>query len=461
MLNLFQHLYKQTLKQVQGDELPKHFYIYHMAYQFKNWAGNVRGEAENYFQPSSEIEIIDIVKKAVAENKKIKMVGAAHSWSALALPTHYLVNLDNYNTILNIDKEKKQVTVQAGIRLKDLHEKLRENGLSQTNLGSISEQSLAGAISTGTHGTGIKFGNISTQVIGMKLILADGSVLHISENENAELLPGVRINLGVLGIVSEITLQCVDVFNLREESTAMKFEKLLPKIPELLATTDHLKLWWFPHAPMVGVYRYFRTNEDLKPHSAFQKFMDNSFMIVVLFVVLLRLGDWFPKWVPSINLLINYIHFKKVSRIEKSWEVFNVPMPPLHYETEYAIPVELVAEALKELREMIARKKFYINFVVEVRFVKADDTWLSPAYQRDVCHIGAYQYGNRYWKDYMTSFEELMQKFGGRPHWGKEFTPDTEKISASFPEFEKFRKLKNKLDPTGVFNNSLTQRLFG
>ena len=432
-----------------------------MAYKFKNWAGNVTGEAENYFQPSSENEIIDIVKKAVEENKKIKMVGAAHSWSALALPTHYLINLDNYDKVINIDKEKKQVTVKAGIRLKDLHEKLRESELSQTNLGSISEQSLAGAISTGTHGTGIKFGNLSTQVIGMKLILADGSVLNISENENAELLPAVRINLGVLGIVSEITLQCVDVFNLRDESTAMKFEKLLLKIPELIETTDHLKLWWFPHAPMVGVYRYFRTNEVLKPRSSFKKYMDDSFLINVLFVVLLRLGDRFPKWVPAINKLINYIHFKKVFRIEKSWEVFNVPMPPLHYETEYAIPVEHTAEALKQLKEMIERKKIYINFVVEIRFVKADDTWLSPAYKRDVCHIGAYQYGNRYWKEYMTSFEELMQEFGGRPHWGKEFTTDKEKISKSFPEFGKFRQLKNKLDPNGVFNNILTQNLFG
>lgn len=432
-----------------------------MAHKFKNWAGNVTGTAENYFQPSSENEIIKIVNDAVAQNKKIKLVGAAHSWSALALPTHYLINLDNYSKVINIDKEKKQVTVQAGIRLKNLNVILRENGLSLANLGSISEQSIAGATATGTHGTGIKFGNISTQIIGMKLILADGSVLTISENENAELLPAVRINLGVLGIVSELTIQCVDVFNLRDESYALPFEETLEKIPELTRSTDHLKLWWFPHAPLVGIYRYFRTNEELKPRSAFQKFMDESFLVNVFFVFMLRLGDLIPQLVPGINKLINKIHFKKVSRIEKTWEVFNVPMPPIHFETEYAIPFEKASEALKKLKEMIERKKLYINFVVEVRFVKADDTWLSPAYKRDACYIGAYQYGNRYWKKYMFGFEELMYSYGGRPHWPKEFTPDSEKISKSIPQFERFKELKNKLDPKGVFNNALTQRLFG
>ncbi len=432
-----------------------------MAYKFKNWAGNITGTAENYFQPSGETEIIQIVKDAVAKDKKIKLVGAAHSWSALALPSHYLINLDYYSKILKIDKEKKQVTVQAGIRLKNLNVILRDNGLSLANLGSVSEQSIAGATATGTHGTGIKFGNISTQIIGMKLILADGAVLIINENENADLLPAVRINLGVLGIVSELTIQCVDVFNLRDESYALPFEETLEKIPELIQTTDHLKLWWFPHAPLVGIYRYFRTQEELKPRPTFQKFMDDSFLVNVFFVFMLRLGDWLPKLVPSINKLINKIHFKKVSRIEKTWEVFNVPMPPIHFETEYAIPVEHASEALQKLKEMIERKKLYINFVVEVRFVKADDTWLSPAYKQNACYIGAYQYGKRYWKEYMTGFEELMNSYGGRPHWPKEFTPDAEKISKSFPEFQKFKELKNKLDPKGVFNNALTQRLFG
>lgn len=431
-----------------------------MAHHFKNWAGNVKGDYENYFQPTSENEIIQLVKKAASGNKKIKLVGAAHSWSALALPTHYLINLDKYKQVLNIDKKQKQITVQAGIRLKELNVILYENGLSLANLGSVSEQSVAGAISTGTHGTGITYGNLSTQMIGLKLILADGSVLTVNEKENAELLPALRINLGVLGIVSELTIQCVDVFHLRDESYALPFEQALEKLPELIETTEHLKLWWFPHAPLVGVYRYFKTKDDLKPRSGFQKFMNDSFLVNIFFVILLRLGDWFPEIVPTLNKLINKIHFKEVFRIEKSWEVFNVPMPPLHYETEYAIPVENAAEALEKLKEMIEQRNLYINFVVEVRFVKADDTWLSPAYKRDSCYIGAYQYGDRYWKAYMTGFEELMQKFGGRPHWPKEFTADKEKISTSFPEFDRFIELKNKLDPEGLFNNALTERLF-
>lgn len=431
-----------------------------MAYRFKNWAGNVRGTAEKYFQPASENEIIEIIKQAAENGKKVKVAGAKHSWSALALPTHYFVNLDKYNKVLKIDKDNKQVCVQAGIRLKELNVILRENGLSLANLGSVSEQSIAGATATGTHGTGIEFGIISTQIIAMKIILADGSVLNVNKNENAELLPALRVNLGVLGIVSEITLQCVELFNLRDESTAMKFDEAIKKIPELIASTDHLKLWWFPHAPMAGVYRYFRTNEDLKPRSAFQKFMDDSFMVKIFFVFLLRLGVLIPFAIPAINKLINFIHFKNVSRIEKSWEVFNVPMPPVHFEIEYAIPVEYAAQALLQLKKMIEEKNLRINFIVEVRFVKADDSWLSPAYGRDSCYIGAYQHGNRYWKTYRNEFEELMHSFGGRPHWAKEFTPDRKKIRASFPCFAKFAELKSLLDPAGMFDNKLTNEIF-
>lgn len=427
---------------------------------FSNWAGNVKFTPEGIYYPNTEQEIVGIVNKASKEGKKVRLMGATHSWSALIETTDFLVSLDNYNNILDVNKEKKQVTVQAGIRLKDLNPLLWQQGLSLSNLGTISEQSVAGATATGTHGSGIRYGNIATQIVGVSLVCANGEVKQINENENAHLLPAVKISLGALGILSTITLQCEDAFYLKEESYPVSFEEALDTFEEQLYSVEHFKMWWFPHAPKIQMYRWYRTKEPLLPRNSVMKFLEDKFLSTHFFGFLLNLGSAAPSIIPAINKFINLVHFKKLNRVEASYDVFNIPVPPKHRECEYAIPVEHTKEALLEYRKMLDEKGFKVNFVMEVRFVAKDDIWLSTSYERDVCYLAAYQHNMDRWDEYLACFEELMSKYGGRPHWGKEFKIAPEMLKERYPKWADFEKVMTELDPNGMFQNVMTRHLF-
>ncbi|HXH20241.1 MAG TPA: D-arabinono-1,4-lactone oxidase [Chitinophagales bacterium] len=428
---------------------------------FRNWAANERCFPLKYFQPQTEQEIVSIVKEAAFQKKKIRVVGAGHSWSSLACTDGYMVNLDNYCRIIYINKEKRQIRVQAGIRLKRLNKVLDENGLALVNLGSISEQSLAGVTATGTHGTGIRFQILSTAIIGMRVVNADGEIIEIKEDN--PLLDAYRLSLGVLGIITEITLQCTEAFSLREDSVPMLFETALEKLPQLLQENDHLKFWWFPHVRHLMVYRYNRaerrTGEEERERNIMLKWTEDVLLSRYFFAFLLRAGNVFPSWIPFINNFIGKIQLKKIKRVGKSNKIFNVPMPPKHRESEYAIPVERTAEALHALRGAIEKHRLKINFVVEVRFVKGDPIWLSPAYGRDSCYIGGYLYGDKRWASYLALFEKLMVQFDGKPHWGKEFTPALHDFEKMYERLGDFRKLKNEADSANLFGNELTGKI--
>ncbi len=430
--------------------------VSNLDYHFRNWAGNEHCHPQKYFQPKTLSDIAAIVKEAALAGKKIRVVGAGHSWSAVACTDDYMINLDRCDKVISIDKDKKQIRVQAGIRLKQLNKILEENGLALVNLGSVSEQSIAGATATGTHGTGIGFQILSSAIIAVRVINANGEDIEITDGSR---LNAYRVNLGMLGIISEVTLQCTDTFNLKEDSCPMLFEKALDRLPELLRDNDHVKFWWFPHVEHLMTYRYQRTQEPAQQQSGFLKFVEGVLIARYFFTFLLRIGAAFPSWIPSINRFIKTLHLKKIKRVGKSYEVFNVPMPPKHRESEYSVPVEKAVAALRELRDEIERNNLKVNFVTEIRFVKADDFWLSPAYGRDSCYIGGYLYGDNRWQAYFSLFERIMKKHEGRPHWGKEFTPELHNFGKMYPKFSDFMKLTREADPDRRFANRLTEKI--
>jgi len=423
---------------------------------FRNWAKNHECHPEEFLRPQTEGEIVDIVKRANVEGKSIRMVGSGHSWSSIACSDKYLVNLDLYNEIVEIDKEKKQVTVQGGIRLKELNELLEQNDLALTNLGSISEQSVAGAVSTGTHGTGIEHGILSTQIVRLSLITASGMVLRLSADGDSELWNAALVSLGCLGIISTVTIQCSTRFKLEEKAYPVIFEEAVEQIAELLKSNEHIKLWWFPHVKQLQVYCFNKTDLPSKNAGGFLRWLDEKLLAKYVFNLLLQLGIMWPKLVPFINRFIKVLKFKKEYRIDKSYRVFNTPMPPIHRESEYAIPIEHTAVAMKEIKQMISDRGIYVNFLLEARFVKGDNCLLSPAYDRDTCYLGAYRAGEKGWDEYMSGFEEIMHKYGGRPHWGKEFSIVKADLEKLYPKFEKFQEIRNKLDPNNIFVNVTT-----
>ncbi|MES2622203.1 MAG: D-arabinono-1,4-lactone oxidase [Bacteroidota bacterium] len=424
-------------------------------HRFTNWAKNESCVASGYFQPGNENDLIDIIKKS----KKVRVVGTGHSWSSICLNEDALINLDHYNKVLHLDKDKLQLKVQAGVKLNQLNEYLDKQRLALSNLGSICQQSLAGAVSTGTHGSGINYQILGSQVEEFSLIKADGEKITLHWKHDKDLFNRCLINLGCIGVVSEITLNIVPAFNLHDQTFVMKFDEALDKLDEMIHATDHFKMWWFPHSEHVVVYRYQRTQQPVNDSKFRQWFMD-EFVSVNMYRLLLKIGNMKRDWRKRINPVLVEKFIRPLDRIEKSYEVFNVPEPPLHRETEWAFDISLAKDLLQEYKAMINASQHRVNFIQEIRFTKADEYALSPCYGRSTIWLGAYNADNFGWKELLSDFEAMAKKYNGRPHWGKEFAIDKRYLKSVYPELEKFNSLRQQFDPKEKFSNNFISQIF-
>ncbi len=425
-------------------------------YRFLNWARNESCVAKNYFQPETEEEIIQIV----TTHPKIRVVGTGHSWNKICLTEDVLVNFDNYNKVLHLNKQALQVKVQAGIKLWQLNEYLDKQGLALKNLGSIAKQSVAGAISTGTHGTGINYQILGSQIEEFSLIKADGEKIIINREHDKDLYQMAIVNLGCLGIISEVTLNIVPAFNLHDETYTAKFEDVINNLDNLVNTTDHFKLWWFPHTDEVVVYKYTRTQAPVNDSRLRQWFMD-ELISVNAYRLLLKIGGINRNWRKNINRQLVQNFIKPLNRIEKSYKVFNVPEPPLHRETEWAFDITQAKSLLREYNNMINASAHRINFIQEIRFTKADDFALSPCYQRDTLWLGVYNADNFGWNELLADFEVMAQRYNGKPHWGKEFkSVNKEFFQRAYPLLANFNLLRQNFDPGNKFANDFILKIF-
>lgn len=425
-------------------------------YLFRNWAGNQQCVTRNYYQPTAEDEIITIVK----QHAKLRMVGTGHSWSGVCLCDEALVNLDNYNKVINLDRDNLLLTVQAGIKLWQLNEYLDKQGLALANLGSIARQSIAGAVSTGTHGSGINFQIIGSQLVQFSLIKADGSKVTLHREHDKTAFNLAVVNLGALGIITEVTIQVVPAFRLHDQTVVLPFDEVVDQLEEFINNTDHFKLWWFPHTEQVVVYRYRRTQEQVNDSRFRQWFMD-EFLSVYMYRLLVKIGTLNREWRRPINRMLVGRFIQPLNRIEKSYKVFNVPEPPFHREVEWSFDLKQAKELLHAYKRMVNGGKHRMNFIQEIRFTKADDFALSPCYQRNAIWLGAYNMDNYGWTELMTDFEALARQFNGRPHWGKESNFDKNYLRTQYPQFEAFNTLRKQWDPQGKFENEFITKIFG
>lgn len=426
------------------------------SYTFVNWAKNVQSNVAHFFQPETEAEIIEIVQKY----PKIRLVGTGHSWSSICATNDALINLDLYNKILKIDKERKLVTVQAGIKLWQLNELLDKEGLALINLGSIDQQSIAGAISTGTHGSGIQFQILGSQMYEFSLIKADGSKLIINKEKDTALFNACVVSLGCLGVVSEITLQVTDAFTLHDFTTTLPFDDVIENLDDYLNSNDHFKLWWLPPCNDIVVFRYQRTNE--KPNdSKLRVFLKDYVLSVVIYRFLVFVAKLFPFLAKSLNTMLTWNMKGPLDRIEKSYKVYIVPEPPLHRETEWTFDLSKAKEVLRAYKKFISDNKYNLNFIQEIRFTKADDFWLSACYKRDALWLGLYNYAHEKWDKVLPEYEAFAKQFNGRPHWGKEFTIDKDYLHQQYEKINDFKKLKEEMDPTKKFENKFIEKILG
>ncbi|MGG1440891.1 D-arabinono-1,4-lactone oxidase [Brevibacillus laterosporus] len=426
---------------------------------WKNWAGLVTSTPQQVVYPSSLEEVVQVVKEASQQGKTIRVVGSGHSFTALVETDQILLSLDDLQGVITIHDEEQTATVWAGTKLKLLGESLYERGYSQENLGDINAQSIGGAISTGTHGTGIQFGSVSTQVVGLTVVTAQGDILECSETYHPELFRALQVSLGLLGIIVKVRLRVLLAYNIHYKSKRMNLNDCLNNLTTFTDSHRHFEFYWFVHTNVVQAKFMQITQEPASKNSVWNQFkkigIENGLF-------------WFLsegcRLFPHLCVPISKLSAKAVPDIEEvgaSHKLFATPRWVRFSEMEYSVPADKMKEVMEEIRECLQEHRFAVHFPIECRYVKGDDIWLSPAYKRDSAYIAVHMYKGMPYKAYFQAMERIFLKYDGRPHWGKLHELTSADLQERFPMWNQFKAIQKQMDPNGLFFNPYLSRLFG
>ncbi|WP_433389308.1 D-arabinono-1,4-lactone oxidase [Micromonospora sp. KLBMP9576] len=427
---------------------------------WSNWAGNQRATATAILRPTSLTDVAEAVRAAASTGDRIRAVGSGHSFTAVAVTDGQRMELDRLDTGVRVDVDRRLVTVPAGTTLRALNDLLATHGLALPNLGDIDAQTIAGAISTGTHGTGAAYGCLSTFVEALTLVTGTGEVLRCSADEHPDVFTAARVSLGALGVLVEVTLRCVDAFVLRAHERPAPLEAVLDDLPALVAGHDHAEFYWFPYTDRVQVKTNDRVPADDRPLPRWRGWLDDEFLSNTVFAGACRLGRAVPALAPGISA-VSARALTERRYTGRSDQVFCTPRRVRFVEMEYALPRDALREALDALRRIVDGLPFKVLFPVEVRFTAADDIWLSHGYGRESAYVAIHQYVGMPYEPYFRAFEQVAAGLGGRPHWGKLHWRDAASLAAAYPRFADFQALRARLDPHHIFTTPHLTRILG
>ena len=408
-----------------------------------NWSRTQRCEPAVIERPGSRAELAHVLERAVGP---VRVAGAGHSFTPAVLTSGTLISLERMGRLLDADGEL--VKVEAGMPLHRLSRELHFRGLALPNLGDIDVQSVAGAVATGTHGTGARLPNLSAQVERMELVLGNGSEIEVTDGD---LLRAARIGLGALGVVASVTLRCVPAFRLHGVDQPEPLEDVLASLDERADAVDHFEFWTFPHSPLALTRTNTRTEAPRKAPGRTRQWVDDVLVDNHVFGLFNRAARRFPRAIPVINRTMSRAASRR-ERVDWSFRIFASERLVRFFEMEYAIPRERAAEAVRGAREILER--YPVSFPIELRFVAGDDTLLSPAYGRDSAYVAVHLFEGMAWEEPFREVEALMSSFGGRPHWGKWSFLGAEELAPRYPEWDAFLALRDELDPGRRFENA-------
>ena len=409
-------------------------------------------------RPSSTEEVAAIVRRSHDAGQRVKTIGAGHSFTPAAMTNGTMLSLEGMAAVTRADVAAGQVTVQAGVTLRALGDELAEIGLAMPNLGDINVQSVAGAINTATHGTGRELGNIATTIVGMEIVDGRGDVVRCDTTQHPDVLHAARVGVGALGVVTEVTIQCVPAFNLHAHETVEPLDDLLDGFDEFTRSADHAEFFWMPGARRCQVKRNRRTDEPVRPPSRLEYVRDKYVAENLAFDLVCRTGRRFPALAPKIAKLVAGAAGER-DVIDRSDKVFASPRHVKFVEMEYGIPVEAVPEALRRVRDLTTTLSFPTLFPIEVRVSAADDIPLSTGTGRTNGWIAVHQYQGTPHDAYFQGVERIMNDYDGRPHWGKMHYQSADTLRDRYPEWAAFHDVRAKLDPTGTFRNDYLDRV--
>jgi L-gulono-1,4-lactone dehydrogenase len=428
--------------------------------EWRNWTGDQRCVPTRIERPRDRGDLIETVKRAGEAGLTVRAVGSGHSFSDAACTGGVLIEMGGLSRVLEVQRDAGLVKVEAGIGLRELSELIWGHGMALENLGDIDKQTISGAVATGTHGTGSRFRNLSSQIVAMELVLSDGTLLEVSSSSEPELLPAVRIGLGALGVIATVTLRTVPAFSIRRTDSPLPLSEALDRLQDLADGSDHFEFYVFPHTEVALLRQSERTDESPDPRHPAVEFGQEVVLENWVMGGIARAGRRLPSQIPRLSRFVSSQLAKNV-KLDRSYRVFASRRMVRFTEMEYAIPRRHAAEAIPRVLEAGERADPAVGFPIEVRFVAGDDSMLSPAHDRDTCYIAVHQYQGMAWEGYFRSVETIMDSYGGRPHWGKRHFQTAATLAERYPRWEDFVAARARLDPEGTFRNQYLDRVLG
>ena len=425
---------------------------------WENWSGTERCAPTRVLVPRSAAELAAELGRITERAGRAKAVGAGHSFTSIAATDDVQVRLDQLASVTNVDG--KRVTVGAGITIAALNRELSARGLALPNLGDIAYQTVAGATATATHGTGVGKQGIASQIAGFELATASGEVLDCTPDTDAEAFHCGRVSLGALGIVTSVTLDCVEAFRLHAVEHPMRLDEIEARLDELIAENDHFEFFYVPHTSSALTKRNNVTEEPVGGRGRVREIATGYLLENAAFGAVCRIGRRWPETVPRLAKVV--AGGSRSEYVRDSGDVFASPRLVRFVEMEYSLPIDAAISALSEIRQAIDKQGLRVSFPIEVRFLGPDDIPLSTATgDGPRAYIAVHMYKGVPYEQYFSACERVFRAHGGRPHWGKRHTQTAETLAGLYPEWDRFRAVRSRLDPAGTFRNDYLDRVLG
>ena len=428
---------------------------------WSNWSRLVQSVPKAIVQPESEAEVSAAVRDS---DGPVRVTGSGHSFTALCQTDGTLLSLDRMQGLVGVDRQANNATVKAGTKIHALGRPLHDAGFGLKNQGDIDRQSLAGAVGTGTHGTGPTLGSLSSEVAAFRLVSADGQVLDCSEKSNTEIWQAGRVSFGTLGVMSDITMRVKPAYKLRERNWLFGTEECWRDMSRLRDATRHFEFFWFPLADQVVAKSLEETDDDVAPPLSVEQMASRGERVTSdqrLFEFGCQLAKYLPDMSGPLQRLFTRAAMGAATRARWSHEIFPSPRTTRFNEMEYAVPAVNGVDCIREVAEVIRERQIAGVFPIEFRFVKGDDIWLSPFYRRDAVTISVHQYYSQRHEPLFDAVESVFHRYGGRPHWGKLHARRSADLEKLYPQWEAFQALRLRLDPKGKFLNPYLRSILG
>ena len=425
-----------------------------------NWAGNQTCSPRELLKPAGRAELSEQVAAATEAGRRVAVAGSGHSFTAAALSDDLLLDVSAIAGVIEADLSTGLVKVGGGTVLADLNRALDSLGLAMANLGDIDRQTIAGAISTGTHGTGATMPNLPAQVAAIDLLTADGKVHELDEGETSDLLRAARVAIGSLGVITAVTLRTVPAFNLHRVDEPMPLDRVLADFDELTAANEHFEFFVFPYTDTALTICRNSTDRPPAPRSRFERYVGDVVIENGLGDLALRLTGKVPSVIPK-TARFSSRFMSQAEQIDVSHECFANYRTIRFNEMEYAVPRESGPEALARVLDLIRSKSMPLAMPIECRVVPADDNLISPVSGRDSTYIAIHQYAGLEWQPYFREIERIFDSYDGRPHWGKHHFQTAETLAPRYPAWEEFARIRDLLDPNRTFTNEYVRTVLG